>query len=158
MSNNAITFLLVLVVTAALSSPRVTTNVQYEKSAVLISNDSEVLLVRFGKPIVEKGTDPTIRKAGSAYKYRRFDRAAMKETEGEGAVYEYTKELERDPKKRTIATLDLGSREWVVAEKIGVKWSRHTENSGWLYFHPEAVSVQLIDVEHYPSLPLSKVR
>jgi hypothetical protein len=131
---------------------RLVTRVSYSESVLVISNGKEVCVVCFEKPIFEKTRDSKETKEGSTYKYRHYDRATKKEKKGSGAVFEYTRVLDK------ITTLNLGSVDYLIAQKIGVTWSNHTDKSGWVYYNPETTSVQVVEIEYYEKLTLFKIR
>lgn len=76
------------------------------------------------------------------YRWRYQPVAAVPESVGSGWVREVYDRVEKDGGGHELH--DLGGQLLVRAGPVVVEWSRNTDHSGWIYYDPESMTVQVL--------------
>jgi hypothetical protein len=101
----------------------------YYKNVMLVAVNSEgVAAFVFGDRI----------ENGTKYRYRYLKHGTDEEVSGEGSVFE----------KETNGKSDGGTLK-LVAGDLSLKWSRGDTESGWIYYEPEKMRVQIADADRF---------
>lgn len=104
----------------------ITARFLYSDTMLLLSSEAGVAAVIFGEPI------HTARKQGVHYEYRYESRDGMKKLAGKGELFEM-----RNRKGQMVG------KRYVEAGDIRVPWSVSGDTTGWIYYSPESLRVQL---------------
>lgn len=122
--------------------------IRYEYLMLILSdNQGNVAVVDFPKQI-ENGTE---------YRYRCLSKTGNVTT-GKGKVFE---KYERKPvkgEKNTTLLIDKGSKLFIVAGSITVKWSMAHRLQGWIMYNPDVVSVQIGYSRDFEKIKLERFR
>ncbi len=90
------------------------------------------------------------------YRFRHLDAAGM-EHKGEGKVFEkYRRMPGTGPNNHVV--VDEGGRLHVEAGTIRLNWSRAGTRSGWVYYHPEKLRVQISTTDKFEKIDLERFR
>jgi len=88
------------------------------------------------------------------YRWRYQPVADVPEGVGSGWVREKYDRIESDG--GGYALEDLGSQLFVYAGPVVVEWSRNTDHSGWIYYDPEVITVQILPDSEFDDLDLHR--
>jgi len=124
-------------------------------AAVYYADQALVLSTKHGTAVVKFTSTKDGDKLGAHYHYR-FVSAEGKETSGEGDVYENYKRPNQQPAAGPI--VDLGSKTVVEAGETKLRWSRGSDQSGWIYYVPEEMTVQIANTDSFEKLELRRFK
>ena len=118
----------------------------YHDGAMLVLVNSEgVAAVTFTKQIAE----------GVKYQYRYLPKEG-EEKSGEGEVFEKYERVSIPNKPHDKRVIDKGGKLHIEAGSLKVTWSLGSPKSGYIYYFPEEVCVQIAEAKDYKSLDLSR--
>jgi hypothetical protein len=128
---------------------RVAAPVYYKDQMLVLATDQGVAAVVFTDKVKEGA------KEGRKYKFRYESKDGKTKESGTGAVYENYK---RVPQKEAgkFAVEDLGSELYLKAGPIKLEWSLAEDESGWLYYNPDKVRVQIASADEFDKVSLKR--
>ena len=125
--------------------------IHYEKLALVMSDDETVALIDFTKPA----------RHWIAFRYRCLNRKTGEQTTGDGRLhekYEHRLDLKESIKRKglVLSVQDKGGQLHIEAGTLKVQWSWGSSKSGWIYYYPEKVRVQIAHEKDFGNLDLRR--
>lgn len=106
--------------------------VYYKNTMLIVINSDGIAAIVFGDQI----------ELGTKYRYRYLKHGTDEEVTGEGSVFEkYT------DGKYAGGTLNI------LAGDVSIEWSRGGNESGWIYYQPEKMRVQIASAARFEKEP-----
>jgi hypothetical protein len=124
---------------------RISAPVFYDGQMLVLTTDDGVAAVAFGKEIDQ----------GVRYRFRYLPANGGKEESGKDKVFEKYK---RVPGKKPgeMGVVDVGSRLMIQPGPIRVEWSMHGKGTGWIYYRPEDLRVQIANARDFEKIDLQR--
>jgi hypothetical protein len=131
----------------ASGKPRLSAPVVYENLMLVVTGKEGVAAIDFLRPVPE----------GIRYRWRYLPNDGAEEVQGEDKVFEkYRREPGDEPNGQEA--VGEGSRLHIEAGTIKMEWSLGGESSGWIYYEPESLRVQIVHEKHFEKLDLGRFR
>ena len=127
----------------------------YRDLMLIVMDRERVVAFAFGDEI----------KEGVRYEFRSYSVATKKETIGAGSVFRKFKPLDKPPivvvdgKKvdpKSEWSVDDGSVFFLKADSLKLGWTYQTTGSGWIYYEPEKIRVQIAHSKNFKKIDLTR--
>jgi hypothetical protein len=130
-------------------------------SSISGSSNSESIRVQQGQLLILANDDGaaviklTFGEGEASYQWRYLRTGSVSEQTGEGIVYE---NYARTPTADGNLIVDLGSELFIEIEDLRVEWSFSGNTSGWIYYIPGTLEVQVLSERDFETFDLSTVQ
>jgi len=124
---------------------RLSAPIVYEDLMLVFSSDQGVAAIVFTEKL----------ERGVLYKFRYESKDGKSKEARTGKLFEKYKQL---PGKKAgeVEVVNDGGEMWFKVGPFEVEWSRATEGSGWIYYSPEKVRVNIAHAEEFDKLDLKR--